>query len=356
MKILHRYLYKKLTVYLLVILPSFSFVAVLAELIEILRKAKQLDFYNLILYIIFQLPEKVYYILPISTVIAFIFLAKDLIESKEIYPILLNGVSLKSLSVKLFVFPLVLSFLQILNLEILMPKAKKEVERVYSILKNKPLEEEKFLFAYNRWITLDNRSYVYFQFLDVNKKEGKNLIFIKFDENYNPLIRIEGNRFKIKKESIYIDRGKIIDLSNILDFQYRQVKNFEYPIFVDIKNFKKLIKVKKPVSILQLYRSATIAEKFGYPSSYYWSKFYSKVATVFSPLILTITIFPFLWSKRKDRLVIAFVSIVVYWYGTAFIASMAESGAIPHILILSVDFIYISVGLFFLNKLRFTEL
>ncbi|WP_457621244.1 LptF/LptG family permease [Persephonella sp.] len=356
MKILDRYLYKKLTVYLLVVLPSFSFVAILAELIEVLRKAKQLDIYYLSLYIIYQIPEKVYYILPISTVIAFILLAKDLIESKEIYPILLNGISLKSLALKLFIFPLFLSLLQIVNLELIMPTAKKEVEKVYSILKNRPPEEEKYLFAYNRWITLDSKSYMYFQFLDFNKKEGKKIIFIKFDENYNPVLRIEGTRFKIKEDSITIRNGKIIDLSNVFSFNYRTFRVYDFPVSLDIQNLKKLVKVKKPVSSLQLYRSAVIAEKFGYPAGYYWSKFYSKVATIFSPLILTVVVFPFLWSRKKDRLFIAFASIIVYWYGTAFIASMSESGAIPHVSVLSVDFIYLLIGLFFLSKLRFSEL
>ncbi len=356
MKILDRYLYKKLTVYLFVVLPSFSFVAVLAELIEVLRKAKQLDIYYLSLYIAYQLPEKIYYILPISTVIAFILLAKDLIGSKEIYPILLNGISLRSLSFKLFIFPLFLSFVQIINLELIMPNAKKEVEKIYSILKKKPPEEEKYLFAYNRWITLDSKSYIYFQFLDFSKKEGKKIIFLKFDENYNPVFRIEGDRFRIKKSSILIENGKIIDLTDIFKFNYEKFKSFEFPVSVDIKNLKKLVKIKKPVSILQLYRSAVIAEKFGYPAGYYWSKFYSKLATVFSPLILSVLVFPFLWSRKKDKLVIAFISIIIYWYGTAFISSMSESGAVPHIMILSVDLFYIVIGLFFLSRLRFSEL
>ncbi|WP_456401478.1 LptF/LptG family permease [Persephonella sp.] len=356
MKILDKYLYKKLTVYLLVILPSFSFVAVLAELIEILRKAKQLDFYHITIYILLQLPEKIYYILPISVVIAFIMLSKDLIESKEIYPILLNGISLKKLSVKLFVFPLILSFVQLFNLEFVMPYTKKEVEKVYSVLKKKPPEETKYLFAYNQWITLDNRSFMYFKFLDVNKKEGKHILYIKFNDNFKPVFRLEGERFVIKNDSIYISKGKVIDLSNLTDFRYEHVEKFEYPIKVDINNFKKLIKVKKPISILQLYESASIAEKFGYPAGYYWSRFYSKLSTIFSPLILSIVIFPFLWSKRKDRLVIAFGSIIIYWYGTAFIASMAESGAVPYITIMSVNLVYLAVGFLYLKKLRFSEL
>lgn len=119
-----------------------------------------------------------------------------------------------------------------------MPTAKKEVEKVYSILKNRPPEEEKYLFAYNRWITLDSKSYMYFRFLDFNKREGKDLIFIQFDENYNPVLRIEGNRFKIKGRSILIQNGKIIDLSDIFSFNYRRFKTFDFPVAVDIKNLK----------------------------------------------------------------------------------------------------------------------
>lgn len=353
MKILYRYLYKKLTVYLLVIVPSFSIVAILVELIELLRKAKIMEPYSIFMFVIYQLPEKIYYILPISTVIAFFLLAKDLIKSREIYPILLNGISLKKIGMVLFIFPVVISFIQILNLELIMPEAKNKAEKIYHVIKNRPPEEP--LIAYNSWVTINKETFLYFSFLDLKKKTGKGITIIKFDKDFNPVLRIDGKEFSIGKY-IKIKNGKLIKFKDFYNLNMKKFKSFEFPEKIDINSFKKLIKIKKPVSIIQLYKSAIIAEKFGYPSTYFWSKFFSKLATVWAPLILTFTVYPLLWSRKKYNIGIIAVLILIYWYATAFLSSIAMGNIIPFYTIFAVDVIYIFLGFILFRKLSFSEL
>lgn len=353
MKILYRYLYKKLTIYLLILVPSFSFVAVLAELIELLRKAKNLDLTAILLYTLYQTPEKIYYILPVSMVVAFFLLAKDLISSREIYPILLNGLSLKRIGLSLFIFPAFISIIQFLNLEFLMPEAKKNAEQIYQIIKKKPKAEP--LIAYNSWVTIDRRNFMYFSFFDLRKKEGKGLIILRYDKDFNPVMRIEGESFKINKE-ILIKNGKVVTINSLSQIDLKKFSSFVFPEKIDVENLKKLIKVKKPVSIKQLYRSAKIAEKFGYPSAYYWSKMYSKLATVVAPLILSFSFYPFIWSRKKYTVVLIAFLLLGYWYSTAFLSAIAQSNVIPYYGIFTVDIIYILIGLIFYKKLKFSEL
>jgi lipopolysaccharide export LptBFGC system permease protein LptF len=353
MKILYRYLYKKLTVYLLVIVPSFSFVAILAELVELLRKAKNLDYTAILLYTLYQLPEKIYYILPVSMVIAFFLLARDLINSREIYPVLLNGVSLRKLGVSLFVFPAVVSGVQLLNLEMIMPEAKKNAQDIYMVLKKRHKGEP--LIAYNSWVTVDKKTFLYFSFFDLKKREGKGIVIIRYDKNFNPVMRVEGDLFKIS-DVVHIKNGKLITIESPTNIKLKQFKEYRYPKKIDVESFKKLIKVKKPVSIKQLYRSAVIAEKFGYPSNYYWSKMYSKIATVIAPLILSFAFYPLIWSRKKANVVIMAVLLVSYWYATAFLSSIAQSGVIPYYGIFVVDAVYVLLGLFLFIRLKFSEL
>ena len=358
MKILYQYLFFKLFIYLIVILPSFTIVVVLAELIELFRKIKIFDYSLIGLYVVYQLPEKVYYILPISIVIAFILLAKDLIDSKEIYPILLNGISLKKLGYTLFFFPLFLSVLQMANLEFVMPKAKEKTKKIYQMLKGKEIEREKYVLAHDKWMALDSRKFLYFEFLDLNKKYGRNLVYLELNDNFEPSLRVDAERFYIEKNKIYLEKAKLIDFSQI-NSKNLIIKNYlkkNLYISLEIKSLKKLFKVKKPISISDFYKSAKVFEKFGYSANVYWSRFYSLIATIVSPLILSIIAFPLLWSKKKDRLILTFVLVVFYWYGTAFLRSLAESGTIPYISILSIDILYIGVGIFLTEKLKFTEM
>ncbi|WP_297453219.1 LptF/LptG family permease [Persephonella sp.] len=353
MKILYRYLYKKLTIYLLIIIPSFSIVAILVELIELLRKAKNLDFSAIALYTLYQLPEKIYYILPISVVIAFFLLAKDLINRREIYPILLNGISLKKLGTIIFIFPVLLSFVQLANLEFVMPKAKMKAQEVYLFLKNRPQNEP--LIAYNSWVTIDKRTFMYFGFLDLRKKVGKNIVIIKFNKDFDPVLRIEGSNFNVE-EKVKIKNAKIIDLKSFTDFTIKKFPEYSYDKKLDLNSFKKLIKIKKPVSIRQYYKVAKIAEKFGHPASLYWSKFYSKLATVVSPFILGFVVYPLLWSRKKYVIGVIAGLIVVYWYATAFLTSIASTNVIPFYAIFSVDIVYLVIGALLFKKLKFSEL
>jgi len=353
MKILYRYLYKKLTVYLLVIVPSFTFVAILAELVELLRKAKNLDFQAIVLYILYQTPEKVYYILPVSVVIALFLMARDLINSREIYPILLNGISLKRLGMAVFIFPVFVSVVQLVNLEIVMPEAKRKAESIYGFLRKKPKTEP--LIAYNSWVTIDKNTFMYFSFLDLRTKKGKGIVILKHRDDFSPVLRIEGKQFFIG-EQIKIKNSKVITINEGTQISLKRFNEYIFPEKVDIENFKKLIKVKKPVSIRQLYRSAVIAEKFGYPASYYWSKMYSKIATVIAPVILAFTFYPLLWNRKKTSIVVMAVLLLTYWYSIAFLTSIAQSNVIPYYGIFSVDVIYLLLGIIMFRKLKFSEL
>ncbi len=353
MKILYRYLYKKLTIYLLVIIPSFSIVAILVELIELLRKAKNLDFSAITLYTLYQLPEKIYYILPVSVVIAFFLLAKDLINRREIYPILLNGISLRKMGLTLFVFPVFLSLVQLANLEVIMPEAKMKAQEIYLFLKNRPQNEP--LIAYNSWVTVDKRTFMYFGFLDLNKRIGKDIVIIKFNKNFDPVLRIEGSKFTVGK-TVKIKNAKVIDLKRFTEFTIRKLTEYDYNKKIDLNSLKKLIKIKKPVSLTQFYKVARIAEKFGHPASLYWSKFYSKVATVISPFILGFVVYPLLWNRKKYIIGVIAGLIIVYWYATAFLTSMASTNVIPFYGIFAVDVIYLLLGLLLYRKLKFSEL
>ncbi|NPA53665.1 MAG: YjgP/YjgQ family permease [Aquificae bacterium] len=355
MRILDKYLYKKLFIYLLVILPSISFVTILVELIEILRKIKIFDVSALFMYIIYKLPEKLYFMLPVSVVIVVALLIKDLIQTREIYPILLNGISLKDLGKRIFIFSFIFSLLQILNLETILPEAQKRAEKIYKILRKKDLEETKKLLAFNTWIALDKRTFMYFDILDFDTKSGKNAIVLKLDKDFKPVLRIEGKSFFVKENKILFFNGKVINLKNPFDFSLEKFR--EYPFFMNmnIEEFKKLIEIRKPISLKELYTTAKIAEKYGYPASYYWSKFYQKLATVFSPLFLVFAAYPFLWKQKAKYIGIVVILLVFYWYGSGLLSSLAESNVIPYVSVFSIDILYLIIGFIFLRKLDFQE-
>ncbi|NPA52028.1 MAG: YjgP/YjgQ family permease [Aquificae bacterium] len=357
MKKLYMYLYKRYFVYLFIIFPSFVAVTLLADVIELLRKIKVMVLGDILLYILYQVPEKVYYVLPISTVIALIFLARELINRNEIYAVLTSGISVRSLSVALIFLTGLITFFQIVNVELLMPDAKAKSIDIYKKLKTKKDKNgEEVSFAYNTWVSLEEDLFLYFDFIDFENKRGKNLVLIKFDKNYYPVYRVESKRFEILESSIETFSSRVIVIQNIDKIDVQYVKQYTLPFKIDIDDLKQLVAKRKPVSLTQLYETAKIAQEYGHKYSYYWSKFYSKLASIFAPTVLSIFAVPFVWTRKKNRLFFIFIGIMFYWYLIALISSISATGLIPYQFTLAVDVVFLFVGIFSLLRLRFIEL
>jgi lipopolysaccharide export LptBFGC system permease protein LptF len=355
MKLFDWYVYKKLTAYLLVIFPAFSLVSVLVELIEIIRKSKVQDFNLILIYIFAKLPENFYYIIPVSLIISAFMVANDFIKNREIYPTLLNGISLNYISSRIIIFSVLISFIQLLNLELLMPKTNRIYMQTYQKIKNQPLENEKSI-AYNLWLKIDEKSFIYFDFFDLEKKVGKEIVIIKMDKNFNPYERWEASDFKVNQDSIELFNGKEILSKNIEDVKVSKFEEKHLNIGIDTEKIKKLIKEKKPVSLTQVYKVAKIAQNYGYDASYFWSQFYKKLATVISPFVLSVFIAGFIWLKNKVIIMVGFLSTVIYWYGTSIISAVASVGNVPYYFIFSFDVLFLSVGFYLIYKTKHPEL
>jgi lipopolysaccharide export LptBFGC system permease protein LptF len=359
MKLLNRYILKKLFTIFFIIIPAFAFISVLIQIIEKIRNIKAFEPVNFLMYLLLSLPEKFYYIIPVAAVISFFIVYRELITSRKIYPVLLNGISIRYLLFPAILFSITVFFIQLSNNLFFMPKSEELANRYYTALKSGSVEEksQEYLFISNQWIKIDDFTFVYFGFLDLNSYTGKNFIYIKMNEkNFYPLFRIEAQEVKIKKDKLELEKGRIVALADVINFDYTIFNKMDYPVKIDTDNLKKLVKIKKPVSILQFYEKANVADKFGYPSGYFWSRFFSYLTTVFSPIVLIIFIYPWIWLKRREKYIVIFGSIIFYWYSISALASISQTGAIPYFIPLFIDLLYTLIGILILLKLKFIEL
>ncbi len=359
MKLLDRYILKKLFTIFFIVIPAFAFISVLIQIIEKIKNIKVFEPLNFLIYLATSLPEKLYYVIPIAAVISFFIVYRELIVSRKVYPIFLNGISLKYLIIPAVLFSTAVFIIQVVNNLIIMPKSKELSMKYYKTLKGGKLksEEDKYIFISNQWIKIDNFTFAYFGFLDLNNYIGRNFIYLKLDnKDFYPLFRIEAEKVSIKKGKLKLFNGRIVSLADVINFDYSKFDKLDYPVKIDTENLKKLVKIKKPVSILQFYEKAVIADRFGYPSGYFWSRFFSYLTTIFSPIVLIIFIYPWIWIKRREKYIVIFGSILFYWYAVSAIASLSETGAVPYFLPTFVNFIYLAIGLVLLFRIKFVEL
>jgi len=243
------------------------------------------------------------------------------------------------------------------NIQILMPNGYQFAEKYYKKLKGNSEVQNEHLITANQWIRINKTTFIYFGFLDLNNNTGKDFIYLQMKrDNFFPIYRIESKDVKLLNGKVLMKNGRVISLVDIENFDYAKFSNLEFPVNIDIKNLRKLVKIKKAISITQFYKKATIADKFGYPSGYFWSRFFSYFTSVFSPIVLILFIYPFLWMKRREKYFVIVGSILIYWYSIASIASLTEAGALPYFTPFFINIIYVSVGTLFLLKTKFIEL
>ncbi|MEZ0322776.1 MAG: LptF/LptG family permease [Hydrogenothermaceae bacterium] len=351
MKILHRYIFKKTLDYFFVLFPAFTITSILVESIEIFRKVKIMSFELISLYLISKIPENAYYIIPLSILVSTFLVIKDIKKNREIYPIFLNGISPTYLSTIFIIISGLITILQIINLEYIMPKTVPLSQNFYLKLKDIKEENQKTV-TYNLWLKVKENSFLYLDFLDFQTKTGKGLIYLEFDKELKPIKEIELEEFKIENNRIYGEKGKYVSVPALDSIKIEDINKYtDISINIDEDELKKLIKQKKPVSILEFYKIAKISQKYGYESSYFWSKFMQKVATVISPLILVIFAISFFWKSSYRYIFIGFLGVLFYWYSIAILSSIAEAGNIRYEFIASIDVIFAVIGFLSLRRI-----
>lgn len=350
MKILDRYIYTKLAIYFLILFPSFSIISGFIELIEILRKVKEPEVKLIFIYILSKLPENSYYILPVSLLVSVFIVILDLKKSREIYPILTNGISIWYINLRFIIASILVSFIQFINLQAVMPVTVQISQQTYQKLKNQREEQQKTI-AYNVWLKLSENIFTYFEVYDSASKSGKGLILTQFDENLKPIKRFEAQEFLIKNNSFILKNYKKIEINSLNDVKIEvSINQTQIDTKLSEKDLNNLIKQKKPVSLTQVYKVAQIAKKYGYEPSYYMTKFFQKVATVISPFVLLTFALSFFWQKEYYKIFTGFISILIYWYGIAVISSISETGKITYFSIFGVDIIFLMIGILLLAK------
>lgn len=352
MKILDKYIYKKTLMYFLIVFPSFAIISGLVELIEILRKVKDIDIWLITIYILSKIPENSYYIIPASVLVSVFIVIMELKKSKEIYPILTNGISVKYLNIRFLIFSIVVCLIQFINLQLIMPKTVPLTQKIYMKLKNASEENQKTI-AYNTWLKIDENKFIYFEVYDTNSKTGKGLLILEFDKDLKPLKRIESQEFKLIDKKLYVKNYRLIYIKSLNEVIIENIEGLkEINAGIDSKEIEKLIKEKKPISLTDIYKIATISKRYGYEPSYYWSKLFQKVATVISPFVLVIFSVMFFWKNSYYKIFVGFLSILFYWYGISVISSISEAGKLPYISPLIVDMIFILIGSVMILKLK----
>ncbi|MCX7760936.1 MAG: LptF/LptG family permease [Hydrogenothermaceae bacterium] len=352
MKILQRYILTKTLAYFFVLLPAFTITSILIESIEIFRKVKVINFELISLYLISKIPENAYYIIPLSILVSIFLVIKDIKKNREIYPILLNGISLLYLSFIFIMISGLITIIQIFNSEYIMPKTVPLSQNFYLKLKDVKEESQKTV-AYSIWLRVKENSFLYFDFLDFRTKTGKGLIYLEFDKDLKPIKELELEEFKIEGNRIYGEKGKFVSIPSLDSVDIKSIDSYkDTSIEIDQEELKKLIKQKKPVSISEFYKIAKISQKYGYESSYFWSKFMQKVTTVISPLILVIFAISFFWKSSYKQIFIGFLGVLFYWYSIAILSSISEAGNIHYSFIASIDIIFLVVGLISLAQIN----
>ena len=330
--------------YLKEFLKVFSLIGTgLAFIFSILELIDKIDdfmpnkpsFENLFLYVFFNFPKYLLYLLPAAALICSLFIFSQASRNREFVAIKATGGKLKAILYPFVISGILVSIFAFVIGEIVVPDFTRRSNDLKSTLKGK---DNKIIFKEGSlWLRAQDGSPVRIELYVPEKKFAKGISIFVFDKN-SLKERIEadeatwvettGSRgtWKLKNAIIYdIQNGKV-----------NRVSEMEYPYLESPDFFSDRIKKPEEMGIAELYRYIERLRKSGFSNTKLIVDFNSKVSyplVNFFMILLGISLS--IRSKIGGGLFAAGLGLlisVIYWVVYTLMLSMGFAGVVPPVI------------------------
>lgn len=309
-------------------------------------------------FFLYQIPETVLWILPISTLMATMISFGLLNKNLEITAFKSSGISIFRLSVPVIILALLVSLLGFYNQDIIIPKTAGKLEEIKSIVRNRPHDFGND--PTNRWILSENQNKIYFfhhydgprQFIDeihlfdINPRTHllNKWIFaqrVKWNNNHWKADRsITFSYSEDGKTQRVTDNNYILPMEEKPGYFDQDFRPSDQMSYAELSDY---------VNTLDRYGLSTVREEFELD----W-----KLSFPFLPIVMTLLGLPFAFASPRKGGALAgiFVSIamvIIYWGMMSLFKALGQTGLLPALLAAwSPNIIFLGIGLLLFSALR----
>ncbi len=338
MKIIQTYYIKEFLKILVIISIGLPFIFSVLDLIDKIDEfiSSNPSFLKLSLYILFNFPKYLYYLLPMALLICSLFVFSQASRNKEIIALKAMGGRLKRLFYPFIFLGVFFSIFGFFIGEFGVPDFS-ERARTLRILLTKKQKEISFKEG-TLWLVAKDGSLVNMEVYMPEKKVAEKIRLFKI-ENMTLKRRIEAE----KGEWVVGGNGSkgtwILKNVNIYDIEngtINTISEMSYPYIESPDFFSERIKKPEEMGIFELYRYAKKLKKLGIENSKLNVDMYSKISYPFTYLFMLLLGISLSVSGRIGGSLFAaglglFISFI-YWFGYTLILSLGYAGILPSML------------------------
>jgi lipopolysaccharide export system permease protein len=289
----------------------------------------------------FQTPQYVYYIVPLSTLVASLVTIGLLTKNSELIVMRACGISLYRSSLPLLLFA-VLSSLFLFELqEHVLADSNREAARLNGIIRGYP--QQTFGILYRRWIVGASGDIYHYEFFDPSKDHFDRLSLFELDHGawklqaltYAKEVVRAGQAWEARQGwrrefSTALKRDAVRTVVNYTPFSARPM-GLEPPAY-----FKTDEPEADRMTYAQLSRYVTQLKASGYHAVPYMVQLQRKVAFPFVTVIMTVLAVPFAASMGRSGAMfgigVGIVLSIVYWTALSLFGALGAGGWISPML------------------------
>lgn len=334
MKIIRTYYMKEFFKILIIISIGLPFIFSVLDLIDKIDEfiSGNPSFLNLSLYILFNFPKYLYYLLPMALLICSLFVFSQASRNKELIAFKAMGGRLKSLFYPFIFLGVLFSIFAFFIGEVGIPNFS-ERARELKIALTKKQKELNFKEG-TLWFVAKDGSLINMEVYIPERKIAENIRMFTL-KNMNLERRIEAEKAEWvdgnDPEGIWILKN--VNIYEIKNGKVNTIAEMKYPYIESPKFFSERIKKPEEMSIFEIHRYAKKLKNLGIENRKLNVDMDSKMSYPFTNLFMLLLGISLSVSGRIGGSLFAaglglFISFV-YWFGYTLILSLGYAGILP---------------------------
>ncbi|NWF53037.1 MAG: YjgP/YjgQ family permease [Nitrospirae bacterium] len=288
---------------------------------------------NLLLYIVFNFPKYLLYLLPVALLTCSLFIFSQAARNKEFVAIKAAGCKLKAVFYPFLISGVLITIFAFFVGEIIVPDFSRRSNELKNTIKNKS-KDRKFMFKEGTlWLRATDGSPVRIELYVHEMKIAKGLSIFVFNENFlRERIEAEEAKWEYVQGSKGVWRLKNAIVYNIMDKKINIFPEFDYPYLESPDFFNEGIKKSEEMGIGELYRYIERLERAGFKNKKLIVDMNSKVAyPLINMFMILLGISLSIKSKFSGSLFAAGLGLLIsifYWIVYTLALSMGYAGIV----------------------------
>lgn len=285
-------------------------------------------------FFLYKIPFIFYQVTPVAILMATLISLGIFVKYKEVTAAFAGGISLMRLTMPLFAAALVVSGLNFMLNESVIPSAN---QRVADIKQAMDGASKKTQFAQESVWFRDNTDIYSINYIEPEKGVLKGLTIYKMDNGFNIAQRIDANRVSWIDGRWIVEEGRLSRFQDGRLIDESKMTKEIIPLNEKPEDLKNIERLADEMNIKELWRYISKLKKEGYTAPRYVVDLHSKISFPLVSIIMVMIGIPFaLKSGRHGGIAVGVgISVIIgfsYWVVFAIGVSLGYNGLIPPLL------------------------